>query len=266
MATTKITAGLINDDAVGAAAIADGSIGSAAIANDAVTGGKLNPAFVQGDIMYASGTDTIARLAKGSAAEVLTMNSGATAPEWAAAGGGGLVFLSSVTLAGAANYDFESLITSTYDSYLFVINGAHISGANSFGAQVSTNNGSAYKGSSGDYHFYALGGDSSSASSPNVIGAENHARIPLADTNMRGLDTDAAHAYGGYLWFFDVNSTAHNKFCIYQSGHYDNEGDGAFTSGMCMMASTDDIDAVRFLSDTGTLDEGTIQLYGFAKS
>lgn len=71
MATTKITSNLITDDAV--------------------TGGKLNPAFVQGDIMYASGTDTIARLAKGSADEVLTMNTGATAPEWAAAAGGGKV-------------------------------------------------------------------------------------------------------------------------------------------------------------------------------
>ena len=81
MATTKITSNLITADAIGSAAIAD----------DAVTGGKLNPAFVQGDIMYASGTDTIARLAKGAAAEVLTMNSGATAPEWAEAAGGGKV-------------------------------------------------------------------------------------------------------------------------------------------------------------------------------
>ena len=35
-----------------------------------------------GDIMYFNGTD-YARLAKGSASEVLKMNSGATAPEWA---------------------------------------------------------------------------------------------------------------------------------------------------------------------------------------
>jgi hypothetical protein len=36
-----------------------------------------------GDTLYFNGTDYV-RLAKGSAAEVLTMNSGATAPEWAA--------------------------------------------------------------------------------------------------------------------------------------------------------------------------------------
>ena len=44
----------------------------------------------QGDVMYYNGTDYI-RLAKGSASHVLTMNSGATAPEWAAAAAGGKI-------------------------------------------------------------------------------------------------------------------------------------------------------------------------------
>ena len=65
--------------------LADDAVTSAKIANDAVTGAKLNPALVAGDVIYADGTDTINRLAKGTAAQVLTMNAGATAPEWAAA-------------------------------------------------------------------------------------------------------------------------------------------------------------------------------------
>ena len=39
-----------------------------------------------GDLVYASSANIPARLAKGAALEVLTMNSGATAPEWAAGG------------------------------------------------------------------------------------------------------------------------------------------------------------------------------------
>lgn len=38
--------------------------------------------LVQGDLLYASGPDTLVRLPKGSAGQVLTINSGATAPEW----------------------------------------------------------------------------------------------------------------------------------------------------------------------------------------
>jgi hypothetical protein len=44
-----------------------------------------------GDIIYASSANTPARLGIGTAAQVLTVNSGATAPEWAAPAGGGKV-------------------------------------------------------------------------------------------------------------------------------------------------------------------------------
>ena len=52
-------------------------------------GGTNLTSFTAGDILYATGSTTLAKLAKGSADDVLTMNSGATAPEWAAAAGGG---------------------------------------------------------------------------------------------------------------------------------------------------------------------------------
>ena len=48
----------------------------------------LAPTTTQGDIIYYNGTNNV-RLAKGTASQVLTMNAGATAPEWAAAAGGG---------------------------------------------------------------------------------------------------------------------------------------------------------------------------------
>ena len=62
-------------------------------ADNTVTAAKLDLSIVQGDIIYGTGTDTWAKLAKGTADQSLKMNSGATAPEWgdAAAGakGGG---------------------------------------------------------------------------------------------------------------------------------------------------------------------------------
>ena len=52
-----------------------------------------------GDILYASANNTPARLAKGGASEVLTMNSGATAPEWATASGVSSGFVSAMAIA-----------------------------------------------------------------------------------------------------------------------------------------------------------------------
>jgi len=54
----------------------------------------------QGDVMYYNGTDYI-RLAKGSAGQVLTMNSGATAPEWATPDSGGITSAQNFRLAAS---------------------------------------------------------------------------------------------------------------------------------------------------------------------
>ena len=54
--------------------------------------GMTNPMTAQGDIIIAGAGGTPTRLAKGTAGQVLTMNSGATAPEWqtpSGSGGGG---------------------------------------------------------------------------------------------------------------------------------------------------------------------------------
>ena len=72
--------------------------------------------IVEGDVIYGSGADTLARLAKGSDDEVLTLASGV--PSWAAASGGGASWSGS-TANGIATYGDASTIvaesTATYD-------------------------------------------------------------------------------------------------------------------------------------------------------
>ena len=46
-------------------------------------GGTGIGTYAAGDILYATGATTLAKLAKGTAGQLLTMNTGATAPEWA---------------------------------------------------------------------------------------------------------------------------------------------------------------------------------------
>ncbi len=84
----------IADDAIESEHIANGSVDAAHLAANSVTAGQIAVNSVDGtkialgsdaagDVMYYNGTDYV-RLAKGSAGEVLTINSGATAPEWSA--------------------------------------------------------------------------------------------------------------------------------------------------------------------------------------
>ena len=70
--------------AASAGTIGEVQISADMLADNAVNGTKIAlGSDAQGDIMYYNGSD-YTRLAKGNASQVLKMNSGATAPEWAA--------------------------------------------------------------------------------------------------------------------------------------------------------------------------------------
>jgi hypothetical protein len=63
---------------------------------------NLNPETTLGDIAYRSSTANVkTRLGLGTAGQVLTVNSGANAPEWATISAGGMTLLSTTTLSGA---------------------------------------------------------------------------------------------------------------------------------------------------------------------
>ena len=75
------------DGSVTTIKLADGAVETIKIAANAVDGTKIAlGSDAAGDVMYYNGTNYI-RLAKGSAAQLLTINSGATAPEWITSSG-----------------------------------------------------------------------------------------------------------------------------------------------------------------------------------
>jgi hypothetical protein len=66
------------------------------------TTGMTNPMTTTGDTIYSSSGSTPARLGIGTAGQVLTVNSGATAPEWKTATSGGMTLISTTTLTGSS--------------------------------------------------------------------------------------------------------------------------------------------------------------------
>ena len=95
---------------------ADGSVTTAKLGTNSVDGTKIAMGSdAAGDILYHGATD-YARLAKGTAAQVLTMNAGATAPEWAAAGGGSSMPIGASAHIGGSH---QSVATGTATKLAF---------------------------------------------------------------------------------------------------------------------------------------------------
>jgi len=70
----------------------------------------------QGDILYRDGSG-LQRLAKGTAGQVLQMNSGATAPEYGTVSSDYVKLSETNVTSVVARVDFTNVFTSTYDSY-----------------------------------------------------------------------------------------------------------------------------------------------------
>ena len=77
------------------------------------TTGMTNPMTTTADMIYSSSGSTPARLGIGTVGQVLTVNSGATAPEWAAPAGGGktwtLLNIGGTSLTAAATITISSI-------------------------------------------------------------------------------------------------------------------------------------------------------------
>lgn len=118
LATSGHPASIISG--LGGAALLDVGTGAGTVAagDDSRITGAVPKSLIDaaGDLLVGSAADTVARLGIGTAGQVLTVNSGATAPEWAAASSGAVSVIARTVLGSdAASVDFTS-IPATYES------------------------------------------------------------------------------------------------------------------------------------------------------
>ena len=220
-------------------------------------GGTAQDSYAKGDILYASGADTLSRLAIGTDNHVLKLASGL--PSWAAAsggGGGGWVPLASATASSSANINFDSTyITSTYDLYIVQIFNLQGSADADLQMQFSPDNGSTMRTSGYEAEVYTsnstAGGsvtDSIEMQTDNVGAAADEGEllslILIGNASDSGIKTHA----GGWTGFMnDVDNKDSDAFY----GCYD-------------VAETHNY--IRFQMQTGNIATGEFYLYGAAKS
>jgi hypothetical protein len=211
------------------------------------TTGMTNPMTTTGDTIYSSSGSTPARLGIGTAGQVLQVNSGATAPEWAtpAAASSGLVFIKSETVGSTvSSVEVTGAFSSTYDNYLIHWNGGVTSASVAdikltLGATTSGYNSATVNG------YY-------DGSTPNVSRVSN----------------------GAYFQFTTGSSSIAQAECLIQSPNlakitsfraYTHQG-GAGSSASGFLNNTTQYTAFTLAPGSGTITGGTIYVYGYAKS
>jgi hypothetical protein len=206
----------------------------------------LNPSTTEGDIEYRSATaDTNSRLAIGTAGQVLTVNSGATAPEWApVAAGGGLTLLSTTTLSGASVT--LSSISQSYKNLQLVFKNVYATAANWTTIRYNSDTGSNYS-----RRLFELGGSTLTGATTVQT---NHLlmQVPSTSGNNNGFALlnlpDYTTASGGQMSF----STS--------SGISGATLHGAINNGVYFKSA--EITSITISMGAGDFSGGTVLLYG----
>jgi hypothetical protein len=141
-----------------------------------------------GDVIYRNAT-VPTRLGIGTAGQVLTVNTGATAPEWKTpSGGSGLTLISTTTMSNVSSQEIAGCFSSTYTNYLVVFSDLYASATNTtprIQMMYSTNT-----VQSGGYYGGLCGFNySGTANSDNVANtySQTYYTLPgLADTTLSG--------------------------------------------------------------------------------
>ena len=223
----------------------------------------LNPSTTEGDIEYRSATaNTNTRLAIGTAGQVLTVNSSADAPEWAAAGGGSpeswtLINAGGTALTGAATVTVSGI--SGYGQLLMFIH--NVSGG-SLSYFTITFNGV----TTADYTTMGIENIISNTYTKNSFNSTQDAYSGATKAlSIRAGDSAGSYAQAS-VHIDSVQSTGWKRYTGMGSGSLFGGGTSDHTQQTVqgIFETSSAITSVSITSSVGNLDAGTLYVLGGA--
>jgi len=216
---------------------------------------NLNPGTTAGDIDYYTSGTAKARIAIGTAGQVLQVNSGATAPEWAAPAGGGanwsLLNAGGTALTGAATITVSGI--SSKDKLMVLVKDCSSANASSdFRIRLNADSGN---------NYYAFGQYNVAGSTYAVNNFSVETGAAAAGFLMGAMSSNAGSYLAGYTMITGCNASG-VKIIQGASGVSPSGGNSQiYTSLSGYYDSATVISSVSIVSSTGNFDAGTIYVY-----
>lgn len=212
---------------------------------------NLSPGTTAGDIDYYTSATAKARRAIGTAGQVLTVNAGATAPEWTTLSPGGWTLISTTTLSGSST---SITVPSGYVNLQVLAYGLTNNTANGYSRMTANS-------STNIYDYQAFGGsdetnETSFATRVGSIWPLNWGRN-AANASLR---TDSANSYS--VTIRDYLNTSGYKSFTQTSDYMRFDSNRVFESLNGTIRTTSAITSLQFTNSGGTWATGTVLLYG----
>jgi len=201
-----------------------------------------------------SGTVPTARLGSGTASSSTFLRGDSTY----AVAGGGMVKLGAVTASADSTVDFDSLFSSTYDTYCVTCTNMVMSGdGNNIIIRVkiagSAKTDANYKQASNNIH----------SNGTNTVHTSNGTASIRMDF---GVGTSTGESGNFIFYIYDPLGTNNHKCFAWHST--ENDSTGVYCSndgGGTYVGATTALTGIQFLSNSGTITRGKFILYGMVK-
>jgi hypothetical protein len=213
------------------------------------TTGMTNPMTTTGDVIYSSSGSTPARLGIGTAGQVLRVNSGATAPEWAApAAGGAFTSLASGSITNGLSL---TSISGSYTDLYLVINNAAPTVTDQIGIRINNN---------------STGADYVGIIMRNITGTGatvNQGAWAFVDISGGSSVTSGTSNNSWVVYFPNYAGTTNWKTAFSSGGHNNNLSTFTSAFNSTLFKSTSAIDRLDFkTAGSDWANQGTYTLYG----
>ena len=210
----------------------------------------------QGDILYRDGSGE-ARLAKGTAAQTLKMNSGATAPEWATVttptSDWVKVYGNDTATSLASAHDYNGHFTSTYRTYKIFVHTETDTSGNAWNVRCASTG--SYTYDSAASYKWAFQWNSTTSS-----GVAQDAGDSAIRHGWNGSGSTATHV-NTEITLYNPSDTTHGKHLQFQSVFWDNTSWGTSQGAGLWNNSTAAMTGIRIYGGGNTLVR-YIHIYG----
>jgi hypothetical protein len=176
--------------------------------------------------------------------------------------GGALNLISTQTALSSASIDFTSGIDSTYKEYIFKLYDIH---PTNDGVDIRVNfrdGGSSFDATKTSSFFWTYHDEGGSTTILQYSTGRDLAQSTSADALSGNIGADNDQSGVATLHLFDPSNTTFVKHYIATSNVYEdgNYTINSYSAGYCNTTSA--IDGVQFIMSSGTIQSGTIKMYG----
>lgn len=225
------------------------------LTSPALTTPTISTLTTAGDTVYGTGSGVLSRLGIGTVGQVLTVNSGATAPEWTTlSSGGGLTLLSTTTFNNTVTNYTVSGISGSYKNLLIV--GSNLQTANAANQPLTFQ----FNGDTGNnYNLSGIRNNAGTIQSYSDLLYSNYQTgLTLAST------TSTSAQLGNFqMTIYNYASTSLYKVINGQGGNQSGGTTCTNTNSGNWQNNTTAISSIKMIEGVASnLKTGTIQIYG----